>query len=254
MRTLLILFAACAADPDLPETRTVSGHIDRSRFVDAETVEALDDVGEVTSAPVDREGRFELVLFVSRRYVFTIEPGAVPIAEQDLGGPSADPVKAGPSGDGCAPPDVEACEFQTYNLDVAVGDRFRVSRFVDCAAVLGTDYSFAYEGGETWNLDAMNRDDVIEIVDADRAGGNHGDGEYRFQMIDAGGDEIDHMTIRIRDGDSDIGPGDDALAPPPVDCGEPGGEDPAGDTDGELDPNEPAPSADAACADPVGCL
>ena len=95
--------------------------------------------------------------------------------------------------------DLSECRFTTYNLDVATGDRFVLSNFLEgCEGRVGVDFFFEYEAGETWNIDAFNSDGVVEILEADAEGGNHGDGEYRFQLVDGLGEELDHVTIRIR--------------------------------------------------------
>lgn len=107
-------------------------------------------------------------------------------------------------GDLCA----SECRFSTYNLDVQPGDAFVLSRFVACAAPLAL-HRFAYEGDETWHLDDMNADLPILVADADATGGD--DGRYRVLLVDADGEEVDHLTIRVGHGtESDIGPGDDA--------------------------------------------
>jgi hypothetical protein len=144
----------------------------------------------------------------------------------------------------------DECRFDTYNLDVLVGDRFVISNFLGaCEGQVGVDFVFAYEDGETWNLDAFNSDRAIEITEADLSGGNHGEGEYRVFLFDSGGEELDHMTIRIgHDPESDIRPGD---ATPPTrtngTCGEPDGGDAdgdGGDADGDGIPDDRDPDAD----------
>ena len=102
-------------------------------------------------------------------------------------------------------PETGDCEFTTYNLDVRVGDQFILAHFVECEGPAGA-FVFAYEDGEDWNLDAFNADELVTIVEADLLGGNKSEGRYRLSMLDAMGDEVDHMTIRIDHADqSDVG-------------------------------------------------
>ncbi len=158
------------------------------------------------------------------------DPGETP----DGGGDSEDP---NPSSD----PRCDAeCEFTTYNLDVQVGDVFVLANFVDCDGAPG-EFVFAYEGAEDWNIDAFNTDLPVTITTIDLEGGNKGAGEYRLNMLDAHGEELDHMTIRINHGeDSDVTAAD---AVPPVAsegpaCGASGGSEDPGTTPGsETEPS-----------------
>lgn len=113
-------------------------------------------------------------------------------------------------GDATDEPDDDACEeaegecrFTTYNLDVRTGDTFVLSHFVSCGHAPGSGYTFAYEEGAPWNLDAFNADEPVTITDDDLDGGD--DGRYRLLLVDADGEELDHMTIRIdHDDESDV--------------------------------------------------
>ncbi len=137
------------------------------------------------------------------------------------------------------PTDLSRCRFERYNLDVRVGDRFVLSNFLErCDGDAGVDFAFAYEGDTTWNLAAFNADAVVEIVEADLEGGNHGDGEYRLDLVDARGRELDHATIRIdHDDRSDVRGGDDIAPAPYQDRCEPGDA-------GTPDPTDGAPTDD----------
>src|ERR1700710_1546027 len=83
--------------------------------------------------------------------------------------------------DGCS----ATCGFDRYNLDVQVGDVFVVQDFLTCSAFTGV--SFAMDGGSWDQLAAINAAQPITISDVDRQGGNHGDGEYRLNIVDAQG-------------------------------------------------------------------
>ena len=114
-----------------------------------------------------------------------------------------DPTGGGGANTACS----DECEFTTYNLDVRTGDTFVLARFLACVDPLAS-HTFVQEGdGAPWrHLDAINAGEPITITDADRAGGDHGPGEYRLFLIDdVTGDDVDHMTIRIdHDDESDI--------------------------------------------------
>lgn len=113
------------------------------------------------------------------------------------------------------------CEFTTYNLDVVVGDSFVLDHFVDCEDG-PAPYVFGYEDGEDWNLAAFNSGQLVTILRSDLDGGNKGDGEYRFSMYDAHGEELDHMTIRIgHDDRSDIAPRHAQPIARPAECAPP---------------------------------
>ncbi len=147
------------------------------------------------------------------------------------------------------PPDLSRCEFERYNIDVRVSDRFVLTRFLEgCDGEIGVDFAFAYEDDTTWNLTAFNTDEAVEIVEADLDGGNHGEGEYRIELVGADGASIDHATLRIdHDEESDVRPGDDLPpparntdcgpgTPPPDDSDRPPGDDPLeGDDDASFD-------------------
>lgn len=164
--------------------------------------------------------------------------GSRPDAAIDRGGledGTRSPVEApAPETNECEP-DLSRCEFERYNVDLRVGDRFVLTNFLEgCRGDVGTDFFFEYEDGTTWNLAAFNVNAVVELVEADREGGPRGKGEFRIDLVGADGEEIDHATIRIdHDDESDVRPGDDV--PPPSytdDCAPPA-------RPGDADPSNP---------------
>lgn len=269
----LIVLIGCS---QAPPGASIVGRVDALTLGWVSRVEAISDA-EVAASTVDAGGGFRID--VSRTGTFRLKL-TDPMAQQtqlvvfpdgsseitvsaetptiDVGAiaASGDAAVAGSSDDGghgspspqgtCG--EIGECRFDTYNLEVQVGDRFVITNFLErCGGEVGVDFVFGYEGGETWNLDNFNRNGVVEIVEADLAGGNHGDGEYRVSLLSMSGDEMDHMTIRIgHGGESDIRPGDE-IPPAPsggassATCPE---DDPEPDADGDGIPDSQDPDAD----------
>ncbi len=244
----LAIVTACGGAPDAStETATLVGQVDLARLPGTTSLEAISDRSQVYGL-LDKQGRFEIKLEPDVGYQLwldgarraQIDLGPSPIEQLILqeqerldlglitlsvgeiisGEPQSDD-QGEPTGEPVNEPNCEVdlrdCEFTTYNLDVEVGDRFVLSNFLsECHGQIGIDLRFEYEDQEAWNLEAFNTNQVIEIDQADLEGGNHGNGEYRFMMVTSEGEELDHMTIRIEHGDSDIEK--EHTQAPPVHC------------------------------------
>jgi hypothetical protein len=139
---------------------------------------------------------------------------------------SADDNSADDDSEAC----VARCRFDRYNLDVRVGDTFVLTNFVTCPDVLA-HHSFAADGGDWAQLDDANAGVAITITTDDAEGGNHGDGEWRINLVDERGEEVDHATIRVNhDDESDITAADAVARDVDVDC-----DDDSSDDDGTAD-------------------
>lgn len=271
---LMVLIGCSQAPPG----GSIVGHVDALTLSWVARVEAVGDAEVAASAldaggdfriDVSRTGKFRLKLTdpmaqQTQRVVFSDGSSEITVSAEtptiDVGAiaASGDVAVAGSSDDsddGASSPhgsnecgEIGECRFDTYNLEVQVGDRFVITNFLErCGGQVGADFVFGYEDGETWNLDNFNRNGVVEIVEADLGGGNHGDGEYRVSLLSLSGDEMDHMTIRIgHGGESDIQPGDEI--PPTPSGGASGatcpGDDPEPDADGEGTPDATDPDDD----------
>lgn len=241
---------------------------------------AVPSVGEQQLSLADDAGRTLAIRFKDGRDRLTINDagltidigritmqGDAAVADDSLDTTGDDP-DAGVPNDGV--PCAVECRFTTYNLDVQVGDTFVLTHFLErCDGRLGANFTFAYEGDETWNLAAFNANLPVTITEADLAGGNKGEGEYRLNLVGPGGEELDHATIRVgHGGESDIQPGDEVppalgdtlicegTEPPAPDAdgdGVPDSADPDDDGDGILDEADPTPQGgDPAAPDADG--
>ncbi len=287
----LVWFAAVIGCGAGPEGSAIVGRIEGSGLSWATSVRSVSAEGE-TNSPLsaarefrlearslgdhqlslaDDSGRVLPVRFKDGRDRLTINDAGLTIdigrirlqGDAAVADDSLDTAEDGPDagvGEDGVPCAVE-CRFSTYNLDVQVGDTFVLTHFLErCDGRLGANFAFAYDGDETWNLGAFNANEPVTITEADLAGGNKSEGEYRLNLVGPNGEELDHATIRVGHGDeSDIRPGDevppalgeelvcegpDSPAPDSDGDGVPDTTDPDDDDDGILDEADPTPQGD----------